>query len=767
MNVYQYAIALLFALAISDLIVGVSNDAVNFLNSSIGARVSSRRVILAVASLGILAGVTFSSGMMEVARKGIFHPQFFTMPELMVIFVAVMLTDIILLDLYNTFGFPTSTTVSIVFELLGAAVAVSLWKLHQAGADYRGVVDYINTGKALAIIFGILLSVVVAFVAGASIQFLTRVLFTFDFEKRIRKYGALWGGLALASITYFILIKGAKGASFITPETVTWIKQHTLLILFLAFVGSAALLQSLLMFTRVTILKVIVLVGTFALAMAFAANDLVNFVGVPLAGLSAYGVASGSGDLLGLTMDALRQPVRSSTLFLLIAGGVMVATLWVSRKARTVTRTEVSLGRQDEGFERFESTWLSQTIVRFVASLLTGATRAVPSALRQGIGRRLDSSHYRPTPAADGNVPSFDLVRAAVNVMVASALISLATSMKLPLSTTYVTFMVAMGTSLSDQAWGRDSAVFRVTGVLTVIGGWFFTAMMAFCVSWVFATAIYFGRAPIAVGIAALAVFLITRTHLIHRRRERAHRDVEIFNLKKITDSVAAIDVTFEHAGKFLGEVARVYDDGSQGLFLYDRARLRRARAGQRQIQIWANVIVANIFKILRLLQWEAVTKSRRYSQTISALQEISESLRDIVMRAQLHVDNQHAGLLERQVEEMDRLRREVDDILHHASRILLRRAPLDPEAVTAWNRRLETMADEFDLNQIARIQDASSKTRLSILFYSYVWDSLKIAQQATSLLVMFEQSLLPERVADERGPQPGGVAQRAMAPPE
>ena len=468
MDFFQIAILILFGLAISDLIVGVSNDAVNFLNSSIGSRVAPRHVIMIIASLGMLAGVTFSSGMMEVARKGIFNPQFFTMPELMTVFLAVMLTDILLLDLYNTFGLPTSTTVSIVFELLGAAVAVSLLKLYEMGDSFARVIEYINTGKALTIIFGILLSVVVAFAVGAVIQFLSRMIFTFDYAKRLRRYGALWGGAALSSITYFILIKGAKGASFITPETLTFIKGHTWLILLGSFAVCAVLLQILLSFTRVSILKIIVLIGTFALAMAFAANDLVNFIGVPLAGLSAYQEAAAAGDPLTATMEALTKPVHGNTFLLLMAGAIMVITLWVSRKSRSVTKTEIRLGRQEEGFERFESTVLSQAIVRFVSSLFESVGSLFPAMLRKTVNRRFDRSEHRPAPAADGAVPSFDLIRASVNLMVASALISLATSFKLPLSTTYVTFMVAMGTSLSDQAWGRDSAVYRVSGVLTV-----------------------------------------------------------------------------------------------------------------------------------------------------------------------------------------------------------------------------------------------------------------------------------------------------------
>ncbi|MHC4946288.1 MAG: inorganic phosphate transporter, partial [Planctomycetota bacterium] len=567
MDIYQGAIFILFGLAISDLIVGVSNDAVNFLNSSIGSRVAPRHIIMIIASLGMLAGVLFSSGMMEVARKGIFHPQFFSMPELMVIFLAVMLTDIILLDLYNTFGLPTSTTVSIVFELLGAAVAVSLIKITQAGESFGELVKYINTGKALMIISGILLSVVIAFFVGALVQYLTRIIFTFEFQKRIKRYGAVWGGIALASIIYFILIKGSKGASFITKDTLVWIKGNTLLILFASFVVCTVILQMFIWFTRVHVLKIIVLVGTFALAMAFAANDLVNFIGVPLAGFSAYGVAATSGDMMNDTMGALQKPVQSNSIYLLIAGTIMVVTLWLSRKARTVTKTEVSLGRQDEGLERFEATTLSQTIVRIVATCFEWMRKVVPERTRKAVARRFERSEYRPSPEEDGTVPSFDLVRASVNLMVASALISFATSLKLPLSTTYVTFMVAMGTSLSDQAWGRESAVFRVTGVLTVIGGWFFTAFMASTVASVFAVIIYFGQAPAVIGILIVAVLLILRHRRLHKSREEAEQAIEVFNIRKIKDSAAAIHVSFEHTGIFLREVRRTMAGGFDGLF--------------------------------------------------------------------------------------------------------------------------------------------------------------------------------------------------------
>ena len=754
MDFYSAAVVVLIVLAISDLIVGVSNDAVNFINSSLGSRVAPRAVIMTIASLGILAGVTFSSGMMEVARKGIFHPQLFTMPELMALFLAVMLTDIVLLDLYNTFGLPTSTTVSIVFELLGAAVAVSLIKINQLGQSVGALVDYINTGKALAIVFGILLSVIVAFCSGAVVQMITRLLFTFDFRARMKRYGALWGGVALASITFFILIKGAKGASFITPETLAWIQTHTWTLLLIAFGASAAVLQMLLWFTRVNILKPIVLAGTFALAMAFAANDLVNFIGVPLAGMSAYEVASASGDLATCSMEALKKPVRSDTLYLLLAGAVMVVTLWLSRKARTVSKTELHLGRQDEGLERFESTVLSQKVVRVVASFLTMVKTVMPIRVRALVARRLARREERVLPEGDGPAP-FDLLRASVNLMVASALISMATSLKLPLSTTYVTFMVSMGSSLSDQAWGRESAVYRVTGVLTVIGGWFFTAFMAFFVSSVVAVAIYFLQVPAVVGLLGVVILLVIRNRRVHHHRAKEDEALEVFNLRKIQDAPAAIRVSFEHAGLFLEEVQRTLTAGFDGLFAEDLAGLRRVRRSKKRVQRWANILVANMFKVLRLLQREQVHETRRYTEIIATLQEIAESQRDIVIRAYLHVANNHAGLLDIQKQELERVKITVASLLDQTAVALRSKQKPNLAALETGHADLRHLIDTFDRNQIQRIQSNTSKTRLSILFYGFMWDALKIAGDTCRLAEIFRDLSASNEMRDR--PDPDG----------
>lgn len=741
MEIYFAAILLLALLAVSDLVVGVSNDAVNFLNSSIGSKVAPRYIIMIIASLGMVAGVLFSRGMMEVARKGIFHPELFGMPELMVIFLAVMLTDILLLDLYNTFGLPTSTTVSIVFELLGAAVAVSLIKISRASESFSALIDYINTGKALAIISGILLSVVVAFVCGAVIQFISRLVFTFDFRKRLKRFGAIWGGMAFSIIIYFILIKGARGSTFITAETLAWIKANTGLILLFSFILWAAIFQVIILLTRINILKPIVLVGTFALAMAFAANDLVNFIGVPLAGMNSYKVARAASEPLTTPMTALQEAAPSDTLLLLLAGVVMVLTLWLSRKARTVTATEINLGRQEEGMERFESSPLSQAVVRMVSAIGEGMRKIIPTPVMNTLNKRFYHEESIVTGSAAGDRPSFDLVRASVNLMVASALISFGTSLKLPLSTTYVTFMVAMGTSFADRAWGRDSAVYRVTGVLTVIGGWFLTALMAFTVSGVLALVIFYLRAPAVVCILALGIFILLRTRKLHKKIERDIKDYDVFNLKKVKDGKYAVSTTFEHAGIFLKEVAGVIESTYRGLAKENRQILKKARKDSKKIQRWANIIVANVFKTLRVLQKEEPSYTQKYAATVNVLQEIAECQRDAIRRAYDHVHNNHKGMLPVQLEELNQIKELVVGLLNKTSDALREKNIAQFKTIIGEEEKLKNLERNLDKSQVARIQDGTSKTRLSILFYGFIRDSRLIVWQTVNMMKIFEES--------------------------
>lgn len=452
-NIYLILVLVLFIMAVSDLIVGVANDAVNFLNSAVGSKAASIKLIFAIASAGVLAGVLFSGGMMEVARSGIFNPDKFAFAEVMIIFLAVMITDVILLDLFNTMGLPTSTTVSLVFELLGAAVGIAIIKI-SGSAEPGNLGEYINSAKALAIISGILLSVVLAFASGSLLQYITRLIFSFDYERAFRKWGSLFASLGLTMILYFLLVKGAKGAAFMTRELQGWINENQFILIITSFLFFTIVFRMVQLFTKTNILKIVVLAGTFALAMAFAGNDLVNFIGVPLAGLDSfkYAIESG-GDFESLTMEVLKGDVSAPTIILVAAGVIMVVTLYKSRKARRVIETEVNLGRQDQGYERFDSTQLSRAIVKLSVSLSGNLNNWLPSSLKEKIARRFEPSVIRDKSS---NGASFDMLRASVNLLASSALIALGTSMKLPLSTTYVTFMVAMGTSLADGAWGRD-----------------------------------------------------------------------------------------------------------------------------------------------------------------------------------------------------------------------------------------------------------------------------------------------------------------------
>ena len=740
LELYYVIIGMLLLFAIFDLVVGVSNDAVNFLNSSIGSKAAPFMTIMIIASLGIMAGVTFSGGMMEVARKGIFHPQFFTMPELLSIFLAVMITDILLLDLFNTHGLPTSTTVSIVFELLGAAVALSVIKILGDAEGTRALWDYINTAKAMAIVGGILLSIVVAFFSGALMQFLSRLLFTFDYMPRLKRYGALWGGVAMTAITFFILVKGSKGATFMDAATVSWIKSNSFTIMGIIFVISAIILQALITFFNVNILKPIVLVGTFALAMAFAANDLVNFIGVPLAGLNAFQNAIAAADPLNVSMGALSKKVQSQTFTMLLAGLVMVVTLWLSKKAKTVTETEISLGQQDEGLERFESIWLSRKIVNLMDSLFGTVAGMFPPSVRETVAQRV-------TPSVDNSTvnpkekPSFDLVRASVNLMVASAVVSMATSMKLPLSTTYVTFMVAMGTSFSDQAWGRESAVYRVTGVLTVIGGWFMTAFIAFVVAFIFANAIYHFKGFGIVGLCLFAGFMIWKNQKKHKDKEKDKEEIQVYHLKKVEDFGESVSETFDHLAHILAGVRGSFDVAFDALFTEDLERLRQERKRVKHFQMGVNIIMANIFKVLRKLQKEESDVSYNYYQIIRRLQKLSDGHRDTIIRSTMHVSNRHKGLLDVQIHELRQIKAVILNIFEMVETALRNKEIVDCKDITMQYHYLQELVDDFNENQIERIRDDSSKTRLSILFYAIGGNCVMMAKQNVKLLEIFNDS--------------------------
>ena len=725
---YLVVVILLGILAISDLVVGVSNDAVNFLNSAIGSKVAPLKVILIIASLGVLIGATFSSGLMEIARKGIFHPDQFAFHDVMIIFLAVMVTDIILLDLFNTYGLPTSTTVSIVFELLGAAFAVAMFKIY-LNPD-QGLADmgkYINSGKALAIITGILISVFIAFFTGLIIQFLSRLLFSFKYVKPLRYFGSLWGAVAISMITYFIFIKGAKGASFIDDATVDWIRHHTFTILLVSMVGWTILLQILRWVFRLNVLKMIVLVGTFALAMSFAGNDLVNFIGVPLAGLASYQefLREGSSDIL---MSSLAEPVKANTYLLLLAGLVMVVTLWTSRKARSVTKTEVNLGRQYEGYERFGSTGLSRGIVRMVMGINQTMGRYTPGPLKKLIDKRFknDEESNRQSGNDREEAPAFDMIRASVNLVVASALIALGTSLKLPLSTTYVTFMVAMGTSLSDRAWGRESAVYRVTGVFTVIGGWFMTALIAFMISGIFAILLMITGWIGMVILVILATFMLIRTRMMFKKRESEEAITDDFQFAPpIISQAETFDKASQEIQDTIHQVPMLLNKVFTGLFTEDIRKLRKVNAEIMEFYNHRKRLKDNLPLLVDRLSEENIESGHYYIQIIDYLKQISNSVLFIGRPTFEHISNQHKGTGPEQQQDLIELQKKIKAFMEKISTSMKTKHSAGLEAISQEQNEILAFIDKLKKRQIKRIKNSESGTKVSMLYLN-ILDEMK-----------------------------------------
>ncbi len=566
-------VVFLFLLAVVDLSVGVSNDAVNFLSSAVGSRAASFKRIVLVAAIGVFIGAAMSNGMMDIARHGIFRPENLSFYDVIVIFMAVMVTDVILLDVFNSLGMPTSTTVSMVFELLGATFVVALFKT-AAPESTLSMGDLLNTEKALSVILGIFLSVAIAFVFGTLVQFLTRLVFTFEYKSKLKWKVGLFGGIACTAIIYFMLIKGVKDMTFMTPDLKEWIHTHTALILGGCFVVFTILMQ-LLHWMKVNVFKVVVLLGTFSLAMAFAGNDLVNFIGVPLTSLASYQdyMESGGGNPHGFLMDSLNGSANTPFYFLIGAGMIMVVSLATSRKARQVTQTTVGLSAQSQGDEMFGSSRIGRSLVRVALNSFNWVSDRTPAGVKRWISRRMDSTTTQPEEGA-----AFDLVRGSVNLMLAGILIAWGTSMKLPLSTTFVTFMVAMGTSLADRAWGRESAVFRITGVISVIGGWFITAGVAFIGAGMVVCLMHLGGIPVMIAGGVIAIGVLIRSNIRFRKKKQEVENDTLFQTILSTEyttevwSLLRIYIN-EKFKMFLQFAATAYDDVAGG-FLEDNSRM-------------------------------------------------------------------------------------------------------------------------------------------------------------------------------------------------
>ncbi|MBT8221141.1 MAG: inorganic phosphate transporter [Bacteroidia bacterium] len=742
---YLVIVIFLFILAVSDLVVGVSNDAVNFLNSAVGSKVSTWRTILIVAALGVIVGCTFSSGMMEVARKGIFHPEYFYFSEIILLFLAVMVTDIILLDTFNTFGMPTSTTVSIVFELLGAAVAFSVIKIY-TDPNALGLGEYINSGKALAIISGILLSVVVAFTVGVIVQYLTRLLFSFDYEKTMKYWGGLWGGFALSAITFFMLVKGAKGVSFMDSAMKESISNNAFLIILGSFVFWAVVIQLLVWFTKVNVMKVIVLIGTFSLAMAFAGNDLVNFIGVPLAGYNSYELYMASGaEADGFLMGDLAGKVPTPTILLLLAGVVMTITLWTSKKARTVVKTSLDLGRQYEGSERFASYAVSRSLVRNFAKMANGVNNMLPSRFKSGVKNRFDERPFLTMQAqfSPDDAPSFDMIRAASTLVVASILISIGTSLKLPLSTTYVTFMTFMGTSLADGAWGRESAVYRVSGVLSVIGGWFFTAFSAFTVAFIIANIFHFGGNIAILAVLAVVAYLIYRTHKYHSTRIEEQLEFEKSLRAGGLTKEKVLKISSDTLQRYLGSYIEIIDETIDGLANEDLVQLNKTNTKFKSVYLKSARLQSIANNYLDQIDDDEMDVAHLLILAQDYIHEMANGVRNIIKPSLNHVDNNHKPLLDAQIGELRTLQSALKARLQATIKTydsededFAKEVLLDMDAYVNLLR-------DTRKKQIKRIKKHEIGTRNSLLFLNHLGEFRNVGWFASRLVRVYQDLIL------------------------
>ncbi|MBC8314743.1 MAG: inorganic phosphate transporter, partial [Bacteroidetes bacterium] len=631
------------------------------------------------------------------------------------IFLAVMITDVMLLDLFNTAGLPTSTTVSLVFELLGAAFAISTVKIIQAGATMATYAEYINTSKVVAIISGILLSIAIGFTVAAFVQYIARIMFTFKYKEKVNYFGSLWGGIAFSAIVYFLFIKGAKGSSLLTPEMIFWFKENTAIILLVSLIGSTVIFQILYWLFKLNILKVVVMAGTFSLAMAFAGNDLVNFIGVPLAGLESFQIfqASGSGDPEGFAMGMLRNPVQTPTLLLIVAGGIMVATLFINKKSRNVTKTTINLGRQEEGDETFESSMLARGMVFIALQLNKAYTFIVPRAVLNVIDKRFEQVQESKQMK---DKPAFDLVRASVILIVASVLITIGTNLKLPLSTTYITFMVAMGASLADRAWGRESAVYRVSGVVTVVGGWFFTALIAFSVAGIVATIIYFGGLVAIIMFIGLAFFFVYKTHIFHKKKEKEEEIVTAIEKDETFISTMTIYKRCEvRLITFTSQMANFYEHAIIGLVDEKRKKLNKLGIEMKEFQKEIKTQRKLFDKTIKKLDDTAVEAEVFSLQIFGQMKEIHGYMKQLQFLCYDYVDNSHPPFLPDEKEELITLSGQLIKFFDTTQQLLKKRTFAKTEKMDLQYTIVQERIVKLKVEVIHKLKKTEISTRKSM----------------------------------------------------
>lgn len=735
-TIYFGFVVFLFVLAIFDLMVGVSNDAVNFLQSAIGAKVAKFKTILTIAAIGIFTGAAMSNGMMEVARNGVFHPSFFSFQDVMFIFLAVMASDIVLLDIFNTLGMPTSTTVSMVFELLGGTFALALMKV--AGDPSLHVADLMNTSKALTMIMAIFVSVAIAFVVGAFVQYISRTLFTFVYKNNSLKWKiGIFGGLAFTAIIYFMLIKGLGNVSFISDAAHEWINTHSWTICGICFVVTAVLSQ-VLFALKVNVFKILVLTGTFALAMAFAGNDLVNFIGVPLAGYSSFQdySANAGGDAAGYMMDSLNGPAHTPVLFLIAAGLIMVISLATSKKAFNVVKTSVDLARQDAGDEMFGSSKMARVLVRFSTNTASALSELVPNGVKRWFAKRFDNENVvLPQGAA------FDEIRATVNLVVSSLLIALGTSLTLPLSTTYVTFMVAMGSSLADKAWGRESAVFRITGVISVIGGWFITAGAAFILCFLVALAMSLGGLTMASILIALSIVLLVRSNIKYKKKQAEEKGDVIFN-QMITseDNAETLRLLTQHIrqgqSRFLDFVNANYLNVTEGFISEDLSRLQKAESAMRkERQELKQRRRKEMLGLRRIDPGVAIEKSTWFHLGVNSCEDMLYSLRRICDPCEEHIDNSFVPLEKDRIKEFLPLRDTLLYLLKRAVVVISTENYTDSDKLREQCEEFKSCLSSTRQGQIERMQTSKENITVSYVYLNLLQETHEIASSLQHLL--------------------------------
>jgi phosphate/sulfate permease len=725
--IYTVVIVILAITAISGLFVGVTNDAVNFLNSALGSKAAPLRVILIVASLGIVVGTLTASGMMEVARTGMFNPELFSFREVMMLYLAVMLGNIILLDIYNSLGLPTSTTVSLVFSLLGAAIAVSIVKI--AGdptTTFAHLGEYINTARAMGIVSGILASVAIALVVGSIVMYFSRILFSFRYAKIFRWFGAAWCGVAVTVILYYVIIKGLK-APLSGTDFLEFVNAHTALVLAgLWAVASIVLLG--LQLLRVNILKVTILVGTFSLALSFAGNDLVNFIGVPIAGWDSYQMAAESGDV-NMLMGGLRDQVPANFLLLVGAGLIMIVTLWFSKKAMHVTETEIKLSSAKEGEdEKFSSNMFSRAIVRGAVAVNNGYKRVMPNR-----GQEWINSRFEQLGAHEKGSAHYDLIRATVNLIVSSLLIAFGTSLKLPLSTTYVTFMVAMGSSLADRAWGRETAVYRISGVVTVIMGWFITGLGAFVIAFAIAMALMYGGTVAILVISALALFLLVRSNLKAKRRSLDDDTTEVYTQGGGENEI--IGQSTDEVREVMDRVTEIYNRTMVAVMKENRKALRELVRESNELFYRSRERKYAMMPVLDKLKGSDIETVHYYVQVVDYLSEVTKSLVHITRPAFDHIDNNHQGFSKEQVQDLRTVNDDVKKLYGKINRMLETNDFREMDEVMHGRDHLMEVIGEVIKRQLRRIQGEKGSTKTSVLFLNILNETKTMVLQSRNLL--------------------------------